>query len=305
MIENQTQETAVNLHDATTTSACVPYHKPDWITFAYFGCGSLVLIACLVGYGYIEKYQHAQYDPVHDTPEEITTSIRGIELNDEGTSDSNTETHHESTTDNSPHHDRPLSHSPMPRRRSTWIRTVWLAISGPAIAIFLTYLVTLALFPSWTSLLRSARLCKSQRRLFNDLYTPMSFVIFNSGDLLGRFIAPLVPIERFTNLSQHLVLASCLRFFFFGLFLVCESGASRFAKIQLSSDLFSITVQLLFAISNGLIVSLAFMHGSGLVPATTNIQQKVSEWLNLAVGGGLLVGSLLSFPFARVATGHW
>lgn len=69
------------------------------------------------------------------------------------------------------------------------------------------------------------------------------------------------------------------------------------------SDVFSWSVQFLFAGSNGLITTVSFSFSSGLVENRTKPQQIASAILNFALCLGLLGGSLFSFPILKFTTG--
>ena len=196
---------------------------------------------------------------------------------------------------------------------------VWTAVKGPALSILLVFFVTLSLFPAKTSELVSVHQCQDNNsnnvihRLFNDLYVPTSFVIFNAGDLAGRlFAAQGIPTSISNNkcffqnnLSTKLVVAALLRFLFFPLIFLCNSNDNNNSNgilggLQIKSDLFSVAVQFLFALTNGWIVSVAFMHARTLLPNTSRLQEASSEILNLCLSLGLLLGSLFSFPVSKI-----
>ena len=196
-------------------------------------------------------------------------------------------------------------------------RTILRAVKGPAFCIFFTFFVTLSLFPSWTSHLRSIHQCDGGsdpftspssilRRLQNDLFTPFTFLLFNAGDLGGRLVAGKLPVTRIQqhHFSAALVLAACARCLFFPLLLLCVGGGDtgvNNARFQIQSDFYSLVVQALLALSNGLLVSLAFMHAPTLIPSTPDNQEKSSEMLSFALSFGLLSGSLFSFPVTKLA----
>lgn len=182
---------------------------------------------------------------------------------------------------------------------------VWTAVQGPAISLFWTYFVTIALFPVWTSELSSTRQCESMSRIRNDLFTPISFVIFNAGDLAGRMISAKIPIEKIRNLSPKLVVSSIVRFLFFPLFLCCAAQSSQFTSLVVHSDAFSWAVQFIFAASNGILTNVAFCYAPGLVANSTHPQQVASAILNFSLCFGLLCGSFFSFPFLGFATDQW
>ena len=292
----------------------------------YFFSGCVVLASCLVGYSYVDRYKQSEhrddYEPVHDVTTVIDSSPRiGLELHDRIRERGEQEDELESDLDEdqlqSPHSCSPEndggpseSNTPSDPILGSDLHTeggdattaVWTAVKGPASCIFLTFTVTLALFPGWISRLRSSHECRSRFRLFNDLYTPFSFLIFNAGDLCGRILSEKVPVGRIRNMSLKLVVAAVLRVVFFPLFFLCVAGGERQDSVwTIQSDLYSFTIQLLFAFTNGILLSCSFMHAPCLISNTTSMQERSSEILTFAVSFGLLNGSLLSFPFSNIA----
>jgi equilibrative nucleoside transporter 1/2/3 len=181
---------------------------------------------------------------------------------------------------------------------------VFTAIKGPAACIFLVFTVTLALFPSFTSELASNRQCRTHFRLHNDLYVPFSFVFFNIGDLVGRMLAEKVPVQRIRHLSRKLVIFGTLRSLFLPVFLLCKTNLNSVhaSNFVVPSDIFSSVVLFTFAVTNGLLVSTAFMHAPHLIAQTTELQERASEMMTFAVYFGLLSGSFLAFPFMELVT---
>ena len=156
------------------------------------------------------------------------------------------------------------------------------------------------LSPGFISQLRSVHQCDTHFRLANDLYVPMSFVVFNVGDLSGRIISEWVPVTHIRNLTGKLIAAALSRLVFLPpLFLLCFTQDKR--SWAISSDTYSLAVQLFFAVTNGLLVSCSFMHAPNLVAQKPGMQERASELMTFAVFFGLLTGSLLSFPFSKFA----
>jgi solute carrier family 29 (equilibrative nucleoside transporter), member 1/2/3 len=281
--------------DATT---CVPYKAVDWGSFVYFFLGSLVLAACIIGYNEIDKCQRkmnrSDYEPLQDVPEDVEVDSPRLTIDFPGNrADAKAKSDDESDGENSSSLAGPTA-------------MVWKEVKGPATCIFFAFAVTLAIFPAWTSTLKSAHQCESNgplSRLSNDLYTPATFVIFNLGDLTGRLLAERVPLDSIVGLSTKLVVFAISRGLFFGLFLFCT--ASKMAFHAVPSDIFSLLVQFTFALSNGYLVSIAFMHASNLISNTGAMQERSSEILNFSLSFGLLCGSLLSFCYTNFAAGGW
>jgi hypothetical protein len=281
--------------------------------FFYFFLGSLVLLACLAGYSYVSHLHHGQhhegYDTVHSTD---SSRMGGLELHDRGLSEPyhhREESRHSTdglilTQSTSPIDLDGIEPDGLIREEELANETaaVWKHVKGPASTIFIVFFVTLGLFPGYVSELRSAHQCRTHLRLTNDLYTPFSFVLFNCGDLIGRLLAARVPLKRMRNVSRKLVIGSLLRFLFFPLLFMCPGGSEKGPKIP--SDLYSELVQFAFAVSNGLLLTIAFVHAPTLLPsATDDMEERMAELLTFAVAFGLLCGSLFSFPVTRFATG--
>lgn len=282
--------------DDTTT--CVPYQVVDWSSFIYFFLGSLVLAACIIGYNEIDKCQrimnHRDYETLADGPEDVEADSPLLMIDFPGNpADAKSKSDDESNGQNSSSLAGPTA-------------TVWKQVKGPATCIFFAFAVTLVIFPAWTSTLKSAHQCQSNSplsRFSNDLYIPATFVIFNLGDLTGRLLAERVPLDSIVGLSTKLFVFAISRGLFCGLFLFCT--ASKMAFHAIPSDMFSFLVQFTFALSNGCLVSLAFMHASKLIPNTGAMQERSAEILNFSLSFGLLCGSLLSFCYTNFATGVW
>jgi hypothetical protein len=285
----------VDMVDATTASTCTPYSEISWETFTYFFSGCIVLAFCMVGYSCIEQYKRltrrGSYVPIGGISDDWMERLRhsdsrtGVELTADLSKDEE---------DSYPYSDGSDSDS------ATY--TVIKAVQGPAISLFLTYMVTLALFPVISSNLSSIDSCKSHNRLQNDLFTPVTCLIFNAGDLLGRVLVTDMKIDKISNLSRKLVWTSVARFLFVPLFLLCYSRTSMYSSYAIPSDVFSLVVQFLFAVSNGMLTSVCFTQAPGLIPGTDEMQQISSAILNFSLCFGLLCGSFLSFPLHSIFT---
>ena len=250
-------------------ATCTAYEPVDWSVFVFFALASLVLVACLAGYNYVDHYRerHERYQSIGDARPLVPDSPAGVELVPE------------------------LRTSPTMRdglapptiTEEVEDKTVWEAVQGPATCIFLTFFVTLAVFPGWTTELISVRQCESTSRLANDLYVPGTFVLFNLGDFCGRLLSSRAP-------ARGLVSASILRVLFVPLLFLCTS---REGSSAIHSDGFSNMVQFLLALTNGALVSKAFCVAPQLVPPAHH--ERMSEYLTLSVALGLLAGSLCSY----------
>lgn len=329
-------EDTKGLRDAPPS--CSSYAQLDWAVFGYFFVGCIVLACCLVGFSVISRYQQEEhrddYQVVQDIPVvqplvddqlEDQSPRLGLEMKSQRSKDDLTAdqqeriatSYHDDAGRSTTTASLPLgtgctpvedfldedSVEPEEYTEEENELAVFSAIKGPWTCIFLVFSLTLCLFPSWVSQLRSVHQCHVQNRLVNDLYVPLSFVIFNIGDLCGRVLSERVPVTHIRHLSSKLVGAALFRLLLFpALFLMCVTEDHRTWFPIIPNDLYSLLVQFLFAITNGMLVSVSFMHAPHLVAHNTTMQERSSEMMTFAVSFGLLTGSLLSFPFATLAS---
>ena len=296
--------------------SCSSYQNMDWAVFCYFLAGCTVLLLCLVGYHKVNQYEKERhtYETVNDnhndqqqsnnpsnpySDEIIEDSPRiGLELNERIQQRQQSEI---SEDENDMEEDEFLDERDE-RTQPIGPKSVIPVIKGPATCIVLTFGVTLSIFPSWVSMLKSSHECENRFRLDNDLYVPFIFVFFNVGDLLGRLIAARIPVHRVRNMSRVLVVGALLRTVFFPAFLMCTSTLGDNSSFVVQNDFFSLLVQLLFAVSNGVLVSTAFVLSSQLAGNNQTLQERASEIMTFSISFGLLGGSFLAFPFLRFAS---
>jgi len=181
---------------------------------------------------------------------------------------------------------------------------------GSVFGIFTTFAVTLSIFPGWLSQLEGSYQCQGKSRLFDDLYTPYIFVLFNIGDFTGRILAGKFQIAKGPKGSSRLVMLTALRILSYPLFLSCvshdrHSGAGDAEVVidnhHVQNDVYFFVVMMAFSISNGLFQSWSFIHAPSMIPNKHDAQEISSEILSFAVNFGLLTGSILSFPFTSLA----
>jgi len=295
-------ETPVNARSIMT---CVPYHQVDWASFSYFLLGSVVLATCIVGYSYIDKYQRMAARASYESLAEADAARINNDVYESGRGNIELHNHEDETFGLGESADKAWEPSDEAHPEEFTIASVFYAVKAPAFSIFMVFFVTLSLFPGWTSQLQSVHECDSRVRLANDLYTPLTFVVFNAADLAGRVLSGSIHFDRIQNVSGKLVTFSLARLIFFPLFLFCVARDSAYVKAAFHSDLFSLLVQATLGVGNGMVTTLSFMHAPTLLPAVAQTQTRASEILNLALSFGLLCGSIFSFPFSRIATGHW
>lgn len=308
------------LLDNDSGSSCSSYKNLDWAVLSYFFAGCVILLFCLVGYHKVHQYQTMRHRHVYETVHESHGDHREMNSSDGS--------HGDETGDNSPRIGLEMNDRIRQRQQmqssddendenqieqdtfedereedtdSDGSKSFVAIIKGPATCIFLTFTITLSLFPSWISELKSSHECENRYRLDNDLYVPFSFVFFNMGDLLGRLISGYIPVNRIPNLSRKLVLCAMLRVLFLPAFLLCNTTLGSESSIVIRNDFFSLLVQLLFAVSNGVLISTSFMWSPQLLGTASTLQERASEIMTFSVFFGLLSGSFLAFPFLQYA----
>ena len=327
--ENESQESNGE------TIICIPYGKISFATAGYFSMGGFILTACMIGYNHIDRYKQLVRKNSFGVKDKSTALSDKVDM--DGDFDDNEKWNNNEQSRLLIEGSIPQTHyiqkittkiangyqnnvtgvnqvqrqnsSDTDASESTQSVTVsvWTSIWGTALSLFFTYFCTLAIFPVWTSELVSATQCNTPSRIRNDLFVPLSFVIFNGGDLVGRYISSAIEFECISNLSSKLVWASVARIFvFFCLFLSCEARMNRYEGwMVVNNDLYSWSIQFMFAVTNGILTNIAFCYAPTLVENRTKPQQVASAILNLALTLGLTVGSFFSVPFLKFALGEW
>ena len=295
---------------------CTGYTQIDWGIFGYFFLGSVVLTACLIGFTWIEPLRKLLGPESDDAVRGYQRAgSSGVEmLNSEhalGADSSSARPTSQSyllegsERDEDDDEDAVATDSPTLAADEevsdeSGILVELKLIKGPVSCVFITFVFTLALFPGWTSQLKSSRQCQIHLRLANDLYTPFSFVLFNIGDLVGRLLADSWLAQKVV--SNRLVTGSLARIVFFPLLFVCTSvNANGPLGFQINNDLFSLLVQFAFSVTNGMMLTSAFATAPTLLPRGNEaMNERMSEIMSFVVAFGLLVGGLCSFPVARL-----
>ena len=181
---------------------------------------------------------------------------------------------------------------------------VFRMIRNPAACIYITFLISITMFPVWTSALVSHQQCSTTKRWANDLYTPLTFVLFNVGDLAGREIAANPVIYHWA--SKRLFTLSLWRMLFVPLLFSCKT-MNTYPWFQLQSDMFSFLIQFSFGCSHGLLLTTSFVCSPVLLSSkikNATMVKIMSEILMFALAFGLLSGSVGSFPITWLAAQH-
>ncbi|XP_076971750.1 equilibrative nucleoside transporter 2 isoform X2 [Tamandua tetradactyla] len=166
------------------------------------------------------------------------------------------------------------------------LRKIWLM----ALCLVLVFTVTLSVFPAITAMVTSSTSPGKWSRFFNPI---CCFLLFNIMDCLGRSLTSyfLWPDED----SRLLPLLVCLRFLFVPLFMLCHVPRRSRLPILFPQDAYFITFMLLFAVSNGYLVSLTMC----LAPRQVLPHEKevAGALMTFFLALGLSCGASLSFLF--------
>ncbi|PWW79545.1 hypothetical protein C7212DRAFT_356375 [Tuber magnatum] len=160
-------------------------------------------------------------------------------------------------------------------------------------AVWLCFLVTMV-FPVYTQAILSVRPEDSSPRMFKpDVFIPISFMLWNLGDLTGRVSCGW---RRFTCDSPKLLaLVSIARLVFIPLYMMCNIKGHG---AVISSDFFYWLVQLTFGMSNGWVGSNVMMS----TPEWVDDDEKEASggFMGMCLVAGLATGSLASFLIVNV-----
>jgi equilibrative nucleoside transporter 1/2/3 len=188
--------------------------------------------------------------------------------------------------------DNDNDHDPVDRPRP--LRRLAEKSSCLLFTVAFVFVVTLMIFPSITSMIKSIHRQPSASRIFDDdIFVAMHFLLFNIGDWLGR-ILPLY-ISTF-NPSVLLVLAS-LRVLFVPLFLVCNVVATeRNMPVLIRSDGAYFVLLGLFSMTSGWVCSLTMMAAPQQPFLRSSTEKSlVGSLMSFSLVVGLAIGGSLSF----------
>ncbi|XP_043916414.1 equilibrative nucleoside transporter 2 [Protopterus annectens] len=166
------------------------------------------------------------------------------------------------------------------------LKKIWLM----ALCIVLVFTVTLAVFPAVTAAVKSAAVDKN----WGDFFIPVCcFLLFNVMDWIGRSITSYItwPGEN-SCLLPVLVL---LRFVFIPLFMLCNIEDHFYLKPLFKQDAYYVVFMVLFALSNGYLVSIIFCYTPRKV--LPEEVETAGALMTFFLALGLSVGAGLSFLF--------
>lgn len=158
--------------------------------------------------------------------------------------------------------------------------------SGYIFTIVYIYIITLALFPSLTVLVRSVN------GIDPATFISLHFLLFNIGDWIGRTLPIFTCCQVYS--CKALIFISIARTLFVPLLFNCNLEQQQQQPL-LNSDMLYFIVILVFAISNGWLTSLVFIAA----PSRVSHDEKplVGSVISFFLVVGLALGGLSSFIF--------
>ena len=137
------------------------------------------------------------------------------------------------------------------------------------LAVAVTFIATLSVFPAVTSSIESTT------NALGALWSPTLFLLFNLGDLLGRHAAATFPGTPSGASLLHLAL---LRFAFIPLIAACNvTTPTWIVPVVFNHDVFAVVFILALAVTNGLLATVAVSHGARRVrPRVANPRASLS-----------------------------
>jgi equilibrative nucleoside transporter 1/2/3 len=268
-------------------------HNTDYSALAFFSITCVVLGTCVLSFMALEKLPFTEYfiskaANAHTEDSKAEPLLKGNDNEDESTLLSG----RRSSVENL------YEESAVVSVTKEKILEVFAQIRPAAAGAFLSFLVTLSLFPSITVLIESEKNCDSDAtRFHNDLWIPFYFLMFNLTDLIGRLAAPKYP---FSITANNVWKFAALRVVFIPLFLFCNVSGSQL-PVLFKSDAFPIIFMIFFGMTNGYISTLSMMFGPSLVAPKDAGLAGTLMIFSLTIG--LMSGAMFSFVMVLISSG--
>lgn len=166
------------------------------------------------------------------------------------------------------------------------LKKIWLM----ALCIVLVFTVTLAVFPAVTAAVKSAAVNEK----WGDFFIPVCcFLLFNVMDWIGRSITSYItwPGENSCLLPVLVV----LRLVFIPLFMLCNIEDRFYLQVLFKQDAYYVIFMVLFALSNGYLVSIIFCYTPRKV--LPQEAETAGALMTFFLALGLSIGAGLSFLF--------
>ncbi|KAF3770522.1 hypothetical protein M406DRAFT_59507 [Cryphonectria parasitica EP155] len=182
-------------------------------------------------------------------------------------------------------------HQQRATRKVVSILTLFRKLHWAAGSVAICFVATIGLFPVFTAKILSVHPPPRSRFLDPEVFIPLSFLAWNTGDLAGR-VSTAGPLNaRARRRPAVLFLFGLVRFVALPLYLLCNLHG---AGAVVNSDVFYLVfVQVPFGLSNGWLASNAMMAAAEGVEESE--REAAGGFMGLCLVIGLTAGSLLSF----------
>merc|ERR1712141_894314 len=169
------------------------------------------------------------------------------------------------------------------------LQRIWIWI----VAVFLTYMVCLSVFPSITAQVES-----TGTGIWSTTYfIPVGcFLLFNIGDFTGRMLASFIQWPKANHMGSLIVFGvAVVRVAFIPLFLFCNAAPKNrdVTYVYFKSDAVYLVAMALFSISSGYIGSIVMMYGPKMMTSGED-QGRAASLLVFFLVFGLSIGSAIS-----------
>lgn len=247
--------------------------------FGYFIAAAVVLLLCLVGFVYLMRMDFVK----HHLKKQKSCSRKPCKCKDG---------RHEHMLDWVNEDGMKKINSPRQMGVVQLALFVFRKVSMMSLSAFLTFFVTLAVFPSTTARIVSVVSKQEQTEWHTKYFVPVTcFFLFNSCDYIGRLISGFC--QRPGKKGPWLLLLCILRVGFLPLFAFCNAQPRINAPVLFNHDAYPIVFMILFGLSNGYLGSLAMMYGP------TMVDHEHSELAGIimafSIVAGLATGAAFSF----------
>ncbi|KAK6096404.1 hypothetical protein MT418_003240 [Batrachochytrium dendrobatidis] len=278
------------------------------ITQVYFSVGVFISTVSCIGYILLQRSSHTvnaehSYQEILAEPQE---------------NNADGENQMVAHSPNSSIQDHPIS-------VTEGVRRIWGSVYPLALSLFLTFFVTLGLFPGITSLVQSTRTPYRTQLLplhysdtrFKELFVPLHFLIFAVADLIGKSLPMIPSLSRFH--PKLLLKASLMRIALFPLLMICNVVITDRTGIPLPrtlplvfTDISYFLILATLGVSGGWLTTLVFIAAPEAISTISHtaspreyerVIRLVNELMVITTATGLVFGSALSFLLRWILCG--
>ncbi|KAK2497543.1 hypothetical protein MC885_007713 [Smutsia gigantea] len=250
--------------------------------------GILMSVVCYLSLSHLVRLEFARYylakKPSQAQSQELETKAELLQPDENGIPNSPQRAALTLDLDTEKEPEKPQQ----PRKPSVFIvfQKIWLM----ALCLVLVFTVTLSVFPAIAAMVTSSASPGKWSQFFNPI---CCFLLFNIMDWLGRSLTSyfLWPDED----SRLLPLLVCLRVLFVPLFMLCHVSERSRLPTLFPQDAYFITFMLLFAVSNGYLMSLTMCLAPRQV--LPHEREVAGTLMTFFLALGLSCGAALSFLF--------